>query len=344
MKHSKVEFLGMKMDRWIHESCEADFGVGKDWATLYTIRSTVPGKGHATALLTEAKKFYESKGKAFAGTVALNPRMASIYKKLGIRVHNLMTGVTVCRIDETQQVDPDDMDYVTANHCIWPVNIRDGLTRSYDIPRYFYQTDKHGATSKVSMLGSLIWYGVHVRKGRCNQRRIKVDVDALVSDWERVVVGLALAHDKDEADRFEAEIEKCLSPILTAPIAQVREFYPKLLQRMRDNPSVPFMIWRAFQVWIDQIVERATDEAFVQLRTDIAERITQMVHPDISEQLPAQLVRAFQWRTPEQLEKVEKVVKETKQRGEKVRLRGRESCLFLEAGGTPEVPEVCIQI
>jgi hypothetical protein len=84
MQRSKVELLGMKMDRWMHESCEADFGVGQDWATLYTIRSTVPSKGHATALLIEAKKFYESKGKRFAGTVAINPRMAAIYERLGI--------------------------------------------------------------------------------------------------------------------------------------------------------------------------------------------------------------------------------------------------------------------
>ena len=52
------------------------------------------------------------------------------------------------------------------------------------------------------------------------------------------LTGLATAHDKDAADRYEAAIEECLTPILAAPIKQVREFYPKLLKALKENPLV----------------------------------------------------------------------------------------------------------
>lgn len=75
----------MELERWTHESCTADFGVGNDFATLYTIESKKEGKGHATQLLIEARHHYEAtQGKKFGGSVALNERMRSIYKRLGI--------------------------------------------------------------------------------------------------------------------------------------------------------------------------------------------------------------------------------------------------------------------
>jgi len=77
--------MGMPLERWTYESCEAEFGVGEDWATLYRIESKEEGKGHATELLTEAKKYYEGKGLRFGGSFALNERMRSIYKRLNIK-------------------------------------------------------------------------------------------------------------------------------------------------------------------------------------------------------------------------------------------------------------------
>lgn len=84
MNIKKVICLGMELEEWTHESCTAHFGVGDDWATLYDIESADKGKGHATELLSEAKKHYEKQGKGFAGTVALTPEMAHLYKKLKI--------------------------------------------------------------------------------------------------------------------------------------------------------------------------------------------------------------------------------------------------------------------
>jgi hypothetical protein len=76
--------LGMELERWEHESCVADFGVGDDWATLYSISSKTPGKGHATQALIIARQHYEGRGKKFGGSVALSERMRKIYQRLGI--------------------------------------------------------------------------------------------------------------------------------------------------------------------------------------------------------------------------------------------------------------------
>ena len=80
-----VNVLGMELERWTNKSCVADFGVGDNWATLYSIKSNEEGKGHATELLVEAKKYYEGQGKKFGGDVALNNRMKKIYQELGIK-------------------------------------------------------------------------------------------------------------------------------------------------------------------------------------------------------------------------------------------------------------------
>ncbi len=84
MERRNVTDLGMDMEQWTHESCVAMIAVGDDWATLYEIKSGDEGKGHATVLLIAAKAFYEGAGKKFGGTVALNDRMRSLYKRLGI--------------------------------------------------------------------------------------------------------------------------------------------------------------------------------------------------------------------------------------------------------------------
>jgi hypothetical protein len=85
MTREKINVMGMDLERWEYKSCTADFGLGDDFATLYTIQSLEEGKGHATYLLTKAKIYYEGLGLKFGRTVALNPTMKSIYKKLNIQ-------------------------------------------------------------------------------------------------------------------------------------------------------------------------------------------------------------------------------------------------------------------
>ncbi len=81
----KVMVLGMELDEWRFDSCVAHFGVGPDWATLFDIESLIKKKGHATSLLLEAKAYYKSQKKRFGGSVALNPIMRHLYKKLRIK-------------------------------------------------------------------------------------------------------------------------------------------------------------------------------------------------------------------------------------------------------------------
>ena len=170
-----------------------------------------------------------------------------------------------------------------------------------------------------------------------------MDVDELVKRWHETIVGLAMAHDKDGVDRYESAVEECLSPILTAPVKQLREFGPKLLKSLKADTSVPYLIWRAYEVWIDQM-DKATDEDIVTLKKDLAADIVKMVEEDAKAQLPDAMVRALMWRSPDTLEKVKEVVTEEKAAGRSVRIKGRESCLFLEAGGTEAHPKVCVQI
>ena len=81
----KVNILGMDLDEWRYKSCSAHVATEKDWATIYDIQSQQEGKGHATKLLLIMKSHYEHQDKRFGGSVALNERMARLYKKCGIR-------------------------------------------------------------------------------------------------------------------------------------------------------------------------------------------------------------------------------------------------------------------
>lgn len=86
----EVNMMGMPLVSWKYKSCAANFGVDikENFATLYDIISLEQGKGHATHLLTVAKKYYEDKGYKFGGSVALNDRMKSIYKRLNIEEYD----------------------------------------------------------------------------------------------------------------------------------------------------------------------------------------------------------------------------------------------------------------
>jgi hypothetical protein len=78
--------LGMELDVWqtAGGDCRAEFGVGDDWATLYSIRSATEGKGQATEILKAARSHYVLNGKKFGSSVALNERMRGILQHLDI--------------------------------------------------------------------------------------------------------------------------------------------------------------------------------------------------------------------------------------------------------------------
>ena len=152
------------------------------------------------------------------------------------------------------------------------------------------------------------------------------DLDQLVTKWNTVVVGLTMAHDKDEADRFEACVDELLKPLLTAPVKQIREFYPKLLSALKADKQCPFIVWRSLEAWGECMVKSAPDEAVKRLKTKLAAEIDELCEQDVLPQFPEAMVRALQWRDSAQLEEVKEKIKE----GGRVKLRGRESCLFMD--------------
>ena len=55
---------------------------GEDWATIYTVDSSIPNKGYCQQLLLKLKDIY--KDVRFGCTVALNDKMRHILQKLEI--------------------------------------------------------------------------------------------------------------------------------------------------------------------------------------------------------------------------------------------------------------------
>ncbi len=227
----------------------------------------------------------------------------------------------------------------------------------YGIPAEYYRDaegtvwntrdKRRSACSQLRCLGALLMYAMdRIAKGSRGGRKKKsiMDIDALVKRWHETTVKLATAHDKDEADRVEASIETCLSPILTAPIKQIREFASKLNDSLKADPAVPYLVWRGYERWLELVVSKAPDGDVKELKTGLAREISELVEDDLKPQLGDALIRALCWRSPEQLEKARDVIVSEKSKGNAPRLRGRESCLFLEAGGTEDAPEVCVQI
>jgi hypothetical protein len=224
------------------------------------------------------------------------------------------------------------------------VGVRTAILHSYDLPKHFYaEVSGRSAVKLAGMIGCLLWYSLdRTRTGRT--RRTPMDVDKLVKKWHEVLLGLAIAHDKDAADKYESMIDELLTPILSAPIRDIRAFYPKLMTSLKNDPKVPFLVWRGYEVWVEGYIAKAQDEEIVELRTHLAKQIADLVDQDVKDQIPEALIAALQWRSTEQLMEVKDVVEREKAAGRKTRLKGRESCLFLHAGGTEENPEVTIQI
>lgn len=89
-----VNWAGMEnLREWTLESCVAHVAEGADpdgreWATVYWIESSRPGCKHAQALLQHLKSKYAETKTQFASTIALNPAMRHILKKLSIKEHN----------------------------------------------------------------------------------------------------------------------------------------------------------------------------------------------------------------------------------------------------------------
>lgn len=208
-----------------------------------------------------------------------------------------------------------------------PMGVRSAVLSAYESGRSLARM-RAGPFKKLGSALLTVGYTAATQKRGPKGRTKAVDVDKLVEKWVPVVVQLAMAHDRDEVDVAEAQIDQLLTPILSAPIRQVREFYAKLLAALKADRRVPLIVWMGFEAWQKLMVQDAPDEGIKRLKTRLARDIAELVEEDVKPQIVEAITRALRWRDPEQLE----AVKEQLAAGHKPKLRGRESCLFLEVG------------
>lgn len=162
------------------------------------------------------------------------------------------------------------------------------------------------------------------------RKRTPMDVEKMVETWLPLIVKLATAHDIDERDAASSQLDEFLTPIIAAPVAQIREFYRELVRRMKADPAVPWAVWRLFEFWGSNVLDKIDKEEVIGLKTELAKRIAENAYS----QIPAQdwiesMVGALQWRHPEKLKQIDEAIAG----GAKPRVKGKESCLFLEVAG-----------
>jgi len=160
------------------------------------------------------------------------------------------------------------------------------------------------------------------------KKRTRMDVDALVTQWHQALKVLSTAHDKHAIDKTEYSLDELNRPLLSAPVRQLREFFKKLTVALKADPEIPFFVWSMFFAWEKVMVDKAQDQEVLVLRDRLAEEIAAMVEKNIVPDIFEALVGALRWRSPEALTHI----KTELEKGEKPRLRGRQSCLFLTVG------------
>lgn len=169
---------------------------------------------------------------------------------------------------------------------------------------------------------------VHGSKG--GKKKATVDVDQMVQAWVETIVGLSTGHDHATYTDADHSTDDILGPMLTAPIRQIREFARKLAAALEADPRVPFLIWSYYKRVFLPIIESGPDSAAIELKAQLAAEIAQKVEQGLDRgELVQALAGALQWRAPATLEKVNTALGS----GEKPRIKGRESCLFLEVAG-----------
>lgn len=229
-------------------------------------------------------------------------------------------GATVCKIDESVQSLEDHTR---------------GLANAYDsvgeavihmreaIPRGFYPYFlKRDLTTPLSFMAYACEYP-------SRRKRVLVDVDKMVEVWVPLVKQLALAHDVDDKDKASSDLDEHLMPIVGAPVAQIREFYRKLTDTLKADKTVPFAVWMMFEFYGTNVLDKIKSEQELTIKKELAAKIAERSIEQIPiEDWVASMIGALMWRNPEKLAQIDQAL----EAGEKPRVRGKESCLFMEVG------------
>lgn len=206
-----------------------------------------------------------------------------------------------------------------------PMGIRTAVTSLYDllVLGRCLQEDWKNLRKVADYLHLSLRYPSWSRKPR-----VPMNVKKLVERWHEVILILTTAHDKDALDAAEYTVDELLSPLLTVPVKQLREFYHALTQALEADKRIPFFAWAMFGAWGELHVKDAPDEGVIELKERLAREIAQAVEKDVQPQLVEALTNALKWRGPEALEQI----KEEVGKGKRGRLQGSQSCLFLRVG------------
>lgn len=168
---------------------------------------------------------------------------------------------------------------------------------------------------------------VGVGKRRDFNGRKRVDVDQFVQHWHEALVQMSTAHSHAQFTGAEHSTDELLRPLLTAPIAQMREFASKLSDALEHDERVPFMVWSAFKTVVAPLILKRPEGDVIKLKTTLAREIAELVEHDLPrEDLIASIAGALQWRSLQDLNATRSAVVEQKATP---RMRGRQSCLFL---------------
>jgi hypothetical protein len=156
--------------------------------------------------------------------------------------------------------------------------------------------------------------------------RKPVNIEELSGKWVEAIAGMCLSHSKDEYDKHDSAADELLTPLLTAPVKQIREFYTVLRTKLESDKRVPFLVWISFEAWGEAVIKNAPDEKVRRLKHALARDIAELVEGPAAKQLPEAIKRALCWRDPETLQEVKDALVD----GAKPKIVGRQSCLFLE--------------
>ncbi len=185
-----------------------------------------------------------------------------------------------------------------------------------------------GTVKAVTTAAYLIRYGHDMCRMTWRGVKRLDDVDGLANAWVESLVTMSTAHDHDDRSRMDEVSDQLMTPLLSTPIAQVREFARLVSSKLEADPRVPFLVWSSFKHVLEPLVLKGPDGEALELHNLLALEVANLVVPRLE---PAELVKAMagalQWRTPETLRQVKTAL--TEQPTAKPELRGRLSCLFL---------------
>jgi hypothetical protein len=245
-------------------------------------------------------------------------------------VTDIPEGALVCKIDESVQSEADAgrhlaEGYDSVARCV--IHSRENIPLGF----YPYMVKR----DLLHMLSFMAFACEHPSR----RKRIAVDVNAMVKAWLPLVKKLALAHDVDDKDAASAALDEHLTPIIAAPVVQIREFYRKLTDALKADEQVPFAVWMMFEFYGTNVLDKIKREQELALKKELAAKIAERS----MEQIPVEdwvqsMIGALMWRDPETLEKVDKSLEQ----GARPRVKGRESCLFLQVGEGEDKAEVML--